>query len=328
MATTTTAPTAASPTAATTRATMTPLVSWDKAQQQLKPVPKKNNSLLTVAVVAIVLLAVTGLWRTMNRPSPRQFIQVMAAQRDITAGSRLGITNIRFLDVPKQFASQDMIYSLNDATGHVARTFIPAGEPIKNYMLFPGHEGVSVELQSNERAITLQLDDDALVDHSIMPDDRVDLLVVSNKDNKKFTKTICQAVRVLMAVSKEQLMARRGGTAGNKITLAVSPDLTETITEAAETGKIRLVLRNRVSRSEKNLAGVGPEALLPAIANNQNSSNGNAAPADLDNQNSQMIPPPPPGASLDATASAPGPLQWMVEVISGSHKENYAVPEK
>jgi len=303
--------------ASTARPPVSQVISWDKAQQQLRPAAKKNNPTMLIATMAMILLAATGLWRAMHHAPARQMIQVMSAQRDIPAGTRIGITSVRFLDVPRQYTASDMITSLNDVSGRVTRTFIPAGEPIQSFMLFPGHDGLSVALETHERAITLSLDDDALVDHSIGPDDRVDLLVVSSKNSKKYTKTICQAVRVLMAVPKEQLLAHRAGSATNKITLAVTPDLAEAITEAQDAGKIRLVLRNRVSRVEQSLAGANQEDLLPAAASD-------TSPLIAD----QVMVPPPPVSAPPAPDQHTGPLQWMVEVISGNHKENYAVPEK
>lgn len=248
----------------------------------------------------------------------------MSAKSDIAVGSRLGISNMTFLSVPKQFASPDMLISLNDTTGRVARTFIPSGEPIKDYMLFHGHGSLSSNLETHERAITLQLDDDELVDHSIMPEDMVDIMVTSNKNDKKFTRTICQAVRVLMASPKEQLTAHHGGNGGDKITLALTPDLAEIVNEAAETGKIRLLLRSRVSTVVQNLAGAGPEDLLPGSALMKDKVMENLTVS------SQIIPPPPPplpSAEMPA-AQSPGPIQWIVEVISGNHRETYAVPEK
>ncbi len=302
--------------ASTARPPVSPVISWDKAQQQLRPV-KKSNPLAVIAAVAMVLLVVTGIWRAVSKPAPGKFIQVMAAKSDIPAGTRLGIMSVRFFDVPKQYATPDMVTSLNDATGRIARTFIPAGEPIQNYMLFPERLGVSLNLDSSERAITLCLDEDAMVDHSINPDDRVDVLVVSNS-GKKYTKTICQAVRVLMAAPKEQLLARHSPTATNKITLAVSPQMAETITEAAEVGKIRLVLRNRLSRKEQTLAGVSPDALLPESAKE---------PVVVKQVSSELVP-PPPVAMPSLSEQIAQPLQWMVEVISGNKKENYGVPQK
>ncbi len=299
------------------RPTGAPVVSWEKVQQRLRPSSsRKNNPLLIVAIIAMVLLALTGLWRATHQAASGQMVKAMAARKDIPAGARLSFAMISFLDVPKQFATSDMATSLNDVSGRIARTYIPAGEPIRSYMIFSGKDGLSVNLDTRERAITLQLDDDALVDHSIMPDDRVDLLVVSNKEGKKYTKTICQDLRVLMAAPKEQTFSRGAGTSTNKVTLAVSPSTAEAITEAVETGKIRLILRNRLNIADESLAGSKPADLLPLGIEKT------AAPQPA----TASLLPPPPAVAPDIAQSSP--LQWMVEVISGNQKETYGVPEK
>jgi len=316
--------------AASTASNVAPVLAWDKNQAQAnKPLRKKSNPLMVVAVLAIVLLGVSGIWRAMHQAPPGQFIKVITAGLDLPPGSRLGFMKVKFLDIPKPLVTKNMVLNLNDVDDRVVRTFVAAGEPILNSDLLPGHEGLSVSLENDERAITLQLPDDALVDHAILPDDRVDVLAVTTKDGNHYTKTICQDARVLMSAPKEQMLARHlGGSANNKITMAVSPQLAEFVTEAAETGKIRLVLRNRLGRSSQHLLGAEPNDLLPAKA----LATAGLNPANL-SVHSIVLPAPPPMPMPTPSAAAPlaavtGPVQWLVEVFSGSHKETYGVPGK
>jgi len=308
------------------RSTPTSIISWEKAQQQLKTGNKKNSPLLTIAICALVLLGLAGMWRMAHQKPAMQFVEVVVAKRDIPAGVRLGFTKVSFLQVPKKYFTADMITSLNDASGRVTRTYIPAGEPIQAFMLFSGHNGLSASLETDQRAMTLQLDDDALVDHSIQPDARVDLLVVSSSNSKKYTKTICQDVPVLMTSPKEQVLARGSNVPTNKITLAVTPYQTEMITEGIETGKIRLVLRSRLSRMEQQLAGASPDDVLPAAAKTPDPA---PMPTAKLETKAQLLPLPPPPPTMDADNEPPAaPLQWMVEVFMGSKKETYGVPQK
>jgi pilus assembly protein CpaB len=307
-----------------------PVFNWEKANSQLKSPRKKGNPLIVFAVVAMVVLAASGVWRAMHAPAPGQWVQVVAAARDLPAGSRLGFTQVKYMQVPKKFFAKDMVVSLNDVTGRTTRSFIAQGEPVTTEVLFSGHAGVSGSLETHERAITLQLPDDALVDHSIVPDDLVDILVVTNKDGKKYTKTICQSARVLMTAPREQAMDRRTSGSSNKITLAVTPELAESVTEAVETGKVRLVLRSRLSRTEPALQGSDQDDLLPASAfvaqRNALEQQQSAKPSPL-----AMVPMPPPPAIAaapepDVSNEPKNPLQWIVEVISGNKKESYGVP--
>jgi len=311
---------------------VTPVLAWDKNQAQAKAAKNKSNPLSVVAVIAIVLLGASGLWRATHEAPVGQFKKVVTAGRDLPAGSRIGFMAVRFLDVPRALVTKNMIFSLDDIDDRTLQSFVSAGEPILRSDLMPGHGGLSSCLENDERAISLNLSDEAMVDHAILPGDRVDLLAVTNKDGKQFTKTLCQDVRVLMSSPKEQILARHlASAASNKISLALTPQMAEYVTEAAETGKIRLTLRNRLGRSEQHLTGVEPKDLLPAKATALDGVTG----AKL-SVHSMMIPPPslPPMAALPEikalpTAGAPEtPVQWLVEVFNGAKKETYGVSSK
>jgi len=315
--------------AASTASSVTPVLAWDKSQVQVKTQRKKSNPLVVVAVAAIALLALSGVWRATHQAPPGQFIKVVTAGQDLPAGARLGFMKVKFLDVPKSLVTRDMVLKLDDVNDRVIRTFIPVGEPILLSDMFPGHNGLSVSLENDERALTLQLSDDALVDHSIRPDDRVDVLCTSAHDGKQYTKTICQDAKVLMAAPKEQILARHlGSSANNKITLAVTPQVAEVITEAAETGKLRVVLRNHLGRSSQHLLGAEPNDLLPSRALIAESIK--AAKLSV---HSELVPPPalppmPPLTTNPPDEEDAGPVQWLVDVFTGSKKVTYGVPAK
>ena len=314
---------------------MAPVLSWEKTIQQTKPIrtqPKKKNPLMILAVSAMVILAATGVWRSTHQAAVVKTVKIVTTRSDTAAGIRLGFMSLKYLDMPKELVTSDMVTSLTDAANHVTKTFVPAGEPLRSAMFFQSGQGLSQNLDTNERAITLKLDDDELVDHSIAPDDRVDVLVVSSKDSQKYAKTICQAARVVMSISKEQTMARHLGSNTNKITLAVSPSTAESISEAVEVGKIRLVLRNRLSVRDVPLPGAEQKDLLPGLAyqvDKVTAAKILTAPA----QNTQLpglitsipsMPAPPEQIGADVVPTSP--LQWMVQVFSGSKKETVGVP--
>jgi Flp pilus assembly protein CpaB len=316
--------------AVSTAPTVAPAIPWEKSQPQSKSSPtRKVNPLQVIAVAAIVLLALAGIWRATHQSATGQFVKVVTARQDIPAGARLGFMTVSYLDVPKAFATGDMIIELNDVNNRVARTFIPSGEPVLTSYLFPNHDGLSLSLENDERAITLQLNDDALVDHAIAPDDRVDILAISSKEGERYTKTICQNARVLMSAPKEQLLARHMGNAtNNKITIAVTPQLAEIVTEAAETGKIRLVLRNHLTRTDQHLLGAEPRDLLPAKA--LVDSKPSHPELNVSEQKTALLPPPVMSIpTLPAMLEPPAESvkKWLVEVFLGDHKESYDVPK-
>ncbi len=304
-----------------------PIFTRDRVPSSAKP-GRKGSGLLVISVIAMLLLVVIGFWRAShNAASKNSGTYAIMAASEIPAGTTLRFTMLRSVPMPKHSLSPGMISDADALVGKVTRTFIPRGEPILTSDVFPQHEGLSVGLKDDERAITLALTDDALLDHIINPGDHVDVIAVSSWKGKKYTRTICQDVRVLMCMPKGETAAHHTSDM-NKITLAVTPRLTEVVTEAAEVGKIRLVLRNKATSDQESLTGADPQTVLPAIAATEN-----ATQTEIQ-KSAQMILPPPPVAHLDspppppAAQEAPKPLQWIVEMISGNRKEQVSVPKR
>jgi Flp pilus assembly protein CpaB len=290
---------------------------------------KRTAKPTTYLLVAMIALVIVGIARQFTKPKAIvDKVLIVGAQQDILPGTRLGFTSVHYLEIPKVYATDDMLIRSNQVAGRVAKRFIHAGEPITESVLFAGKDGLSANFDLGERALTLRLDDDALVDHAIHPGDKVDVLVTSVKDGKKFTRTVAQSVPVLMSMPKEALASNAmRNNEQNRITFAVTPEQSEVLTEANEVGKLHLILRNRLSVVCQNLEGVSESDLLPGKAfaiENQRlpvpapvALAAVAAPSEIS----------PPGPPQDA-ASLPTPLQWVVDVFSGSHRDSVSVPSK
>jgi Flp pilus assembly protein CpaB len=300
------------------------VLAWDRTQNLPKPPSKTNPTLAIAGAAAIALLVGSGLWRYSHAPKTAPTVNIVCAGQNVPSGVKLGYFSLHYLTIPKSAVTSDMVTSYESVTDRMTRSFIGIGEPIKNSSLLPKNCGLSSNLENDERAISLDLNSDAAVDYSIRPDDLVDILAVTtSKDGKKYTKTIGQAVRVLMSTPKDQLSAKNMSNAAAKgITLAVAPDLAETITEASEIGKLRLVLRSRLSRTKQSLDGIGPAALLPPIAEEKPPTLP-LPPLPLEAIPQQTVPVAMPNKEDQPIK----PLEWLVEVITGSHKESYGVPE-
>jgi Flp pilus assembly protein CpaB len=291
------------------------------------PKPSGGSPLFGILAAAILILLLIGIWRAFSKPTEKaETIQVVAAAADLPPGCRLAFPSLHYLSIPKRYLTPDMVTSFEQVRGRIIRTYIPQGEPISASMLMPAGQTLSLGFENDQRAMTLQLDEDALVDHSIYPGDRVDILCISNSKGEKFTKTIAQSVPVLMAVPKEAILSQRSrGNEQNRITLAVLPDQSEEIAEAVEVGKIRLVLRNRLSRVTASLSGVAPKDLLPAKAL---ISEEPSAVAAMPLPPPPMVAPPPPAEIKAEQPPAKNPLQWVVEVFTGSQRSTYGFPQQ
>lgn len=319
---------------ATSAPEVAPLLNRGRSLNTLPAGPNKGmNPVALMLLAVVVLLLMIGIGKSLFKPAAtNDVIKVVGAAADLPAGCKLSFTSLHYIEMPKKYYSPDMVTSNELVVGRVTKLFVPAGEPITNDSLLPGKGTLSSTFETNERAMTLKLDDEALIDHNVFPNDCVDVLCTSTKDGKKFTKTICQQVRVLMSTTKDATVGNRvRSNDQNRITLAVTPEQGELLAEAVEVGKVRLVLRSKLSRVSSHLGGVSEEDLLPARAlaavAKATKPLTNALNHNQFNPFQFLNPPAAPKLPLpQASAPPPNPIEWIVEVFSGAKKESYAFP--
>jgi Flp pilus assembly protein CpaB len=309
---------------------ISPILSRDKKIHAGLPVKSKGNPMTIVLLIMVAILLVSGLVRSFSKPAANtDTVKVVAAAMDLPPGTKIGFSNLHYLNIPTAYYSPDMVQSYEGLVGYTTRTFIGEREPIIKSDLFPGKNGsVGMQLENDQRALTLNLDPDALVDHSVLPGDTVDVLCTSTAKDKKYTKTICQSVPVLLSVTRSALLSQKFRSEDrNRITLALTPEQCEQVAEAAEIGKIRLVLRNRLSTGTPVLSGTTESDVQPASARGPI-----GAVVTRDSAMALPLPPPPlavaPPAIPDIEAAIKKPLKWVVEVFAGSSKQIYEVPKK
>jgi len=314
-----------------------------------KSVSPKSFNLVPILIALVVILLLVAAARTFAPHAPvAKTVQIVGAGQDIFPGTRITFHDLHYVIVPDSYYSEDMFTKTNLLVGRVANTYIGKGEPIVSANLFAGKDGIAQRIENHERAITLKLDDYALVDHSINSGDKVDVIVTSTLDGKKYSKTVCQSVPVLFSYPREALHSTSlRGQESSRITLAVSSEQAELLALAEESGKIKLVLRNRLSSELPHLIGYGESDLLPSKALEAKEhlklaaeSHGLAVPTA--GINSNMMPPPPLSSglldipapsvsippSIDAALAPIGKTaRWVVEVFSGSKRDLYEIPQ-
>ncbi len=312
------------------------------------PVPPKKVSAM-VPVLLLLVLALVGLaiFRMMApQQSVAKTLQIVGAGQDIFPGARITFHDLHYITIPESYFAEGMNAKTNLLVGRIARNYIGKGEPVLESNLFSGRDNLAQKVENHERAVTLKLDDYALVDHSISSGDHVDILVTTTQDGKKYTKTVCQSVRVLFSMPREALRSSSlRAQEASHITLAVSPEQAELLAQAEETGKIKLSLRNRLATEQPLLSGVSESDLLPARAGQVTAAKltGNISAFQAPRQilpawPNLAIPPMPPimansgaGAQASGIVDAMAPVaqtaRWVVEIFSGNKRELYEVPQ-
>ena len=309
-----------------------PLLSREKAYSKQSQVKKSQSPLTILLIVALGLFLVAGISRTFMKPAAAPVVKVISAIKDIPPGCKIGFTNLQYMTIPQSYMSANLLTSYPELIGKTTNAYIRAGEPVLKDQLLKNQASLSGVLFHDQRAITLKLEEDELVDHSIVNGDVVDIIATSvGKEGKKFTRTLCQSVTVLLSAPKEIVLSDKlKSLEDHKITLAVDPVDAEKLSQAIGESKLRLVLRSSGNREKYPLPGADERDLLPLAGIKSEAKpvvTGSVMQATLP----PLAAPPPPVSYSPLTApaipdaQAPGLPGWMVEAFSGSRKDTYAV---
>jgi Flp pilus assembly protein CpaB len=305
-------------------------------ERGLAATPARGNAMRNLMLGTLLILLVVGAFKMMSgrKNNGTETVQVVAAKQDIAPGTRLSLTSLHYLIIPKAYLTSSMFSSYTQLAGKTTSNFVQKGEPFSKSDLLPANS-LSDMLNADERAITLKLDPEMLLDHELGTGDRVDVLVSSTSDNKRYTRTICQNLRVLLAVPKAMMQSHAGrSNDANKVTLAANASECEKLNQAADTGKLRLLLRSLAAKpTETYLTGADQRDILPPFALKELAEKNMPPLAKADipaapplAAQASAFPPPPP--IEEASSVEARPVQWLVEMFSGSKREAYAVPTR
>lgn len=224
---------------------------------------------LVILLVALGAAAGAGLLATrigaQRPPEPAQVAaapaapaiqleDVLIAAKDVGIGQGVDANNLAWKAWPKDSLSDGYILrpaepeAVSNLKGMLARTPILAGEPIRMAKLVRSDRGfLSAVLPVGMRAVAVRVNAASTAGGFILPEDRVDILVVRQKDaNDAVAETILTDIRVLAI---DQSVQSSGGdsqpsiVAQNTATLELTPEQTELVTQAQQVGTISLALR-------------------------------------------------------------------------------------
>lgn len=211
--------------------------------------------------------------------------EVLVATETLTTGARVE-DRIRWQDWPTGALSPDFITkssrpeAIEELAESVVRATIAQGEPIRPIKLLGADQSfMSSILPSGKRAVATTIAADTSAGGFILPDDYVDVIMVSRGNNGGFqTETILNSIRVLaidqtIREDEEGRLVQVGQTA----TLELTPQQAEIITVARQMAdRLTLALRSvkDVSPAESenaadHLIGAGPGGTITVIKGGQ-----------------------------------------------------------
>ena len=266
---------------------------------------------LTVAVVAGLFLSIF-VYRTLKQASlvrPAAITQhIVVAAGPLQLGTRLDGNNIRLIPWPEGEPVAGMFTRIEDCANRALITPLAENEPVLEGKLASQQSGAGLPATIPEgmRALSVAVNDVVGVAGFVIPGTMVDVLVtgsVGGGGGNNITRMILENVRVLAAGQKVEQDRDGKPQTVPVITLLVSPEDAAKLTMASNQGKIQLALRNTIDTKQVAPAPVLQAALFGGAA-------------------------PPPKRATTPNAPPPPPSMYVIEVITGSKRENKNFPNQ
>jgi pilus assembly protein CpaB len=211
-------------------------------------------------VILLVALVMGGLAAFLARDyiqsqatAPEGLGTVVVAAAPLVFGSVITRENVVELPWPggalpdSAFKSKEEL--LKDGSRR-ALASIERNEPIlRSKVTGPGQRAsLSSKLEEGKRAVTVRVDDVRGVAGFILPDDRVDVVLIRAdgpaSNNSSYSDILLQYVRVL-AIDQLSNEKREQATVAKAVTLEVTPEEAQKIILATDLGKLSLILRQQ-----------------------------------------------------------------------------------
>jgi pilus assembly protein CpaB len=187
-------------------------------------------------------------------------INVLVASANLPIGSRLNDSSIRWMEWPQAGIVKGLITqadrpdALKDMAGAVVRLPIFEGEPIREEKVADSNSRIlSSLLPAGKRAVATEISVATGAGGFILPNDRVDILMVRKGDAAKFqTETILSNVRVLAIDQQiEQKADGSKSAVGTTATLELTPDQTKVLATAQQMAdRLSMALRSVADAQE------------------------------------------------------------------------------
>ena len=189
-----------------------------------------------------------------------QTVDVLVARTDIGLGQSVTPETLQWQSWPAATASNNFIRRTErpDATtqiaGSIARAPFIAGEPIREPKLVKanGSGFMAAILPAGMRAVSTELSPENGAGGFILPNDRVDLILSKREKNAARpsapdvvkSEIILSNVRVLAIDQAPKEKDGQNAVIGKTVTLELTPEQSQTLVRARQTGTLSLALRS------------------------------------------------------------------------------------
>lgn len=278
------------------------------------------NRRWVVPVLAVFLALITtgvviGYLQTLQRRNavapPVPMVGVVVAKKAIQTRQIITAADLEVRQVPASAVHPRALHSTGEAVNHVATTDIYDGEQVISDMLAPADVGASLSyvVPKGMRAVTLAMNEVADVAGFVAPGDRVDVVAtVTPEGGQQISRIFLQNALVLAAAQQPSQKPGQPAKVTTSVTLALTPDQVEALTQIDNSGRVRLALRPAGSKAIVETRG---QTTVTAL-------NGSGAPAPRPAAAAPSV--SRPVVVVQQVAPAPAPSQ-TIEIWRGGQKQ-------
>ena len=277
-----------------------------------------TNRLLIGLVIALVVafLLSSFVYKQFQKASivaPTSSQTLVVAAVPLPLGTRLNASNLRTIQWPANQQVPGMFTRIEDVANRAIITPLAQNEPILEAKLAAKESGagLSATIPEGLRGVSVAVNEVVGVAGFVTPGTMVDVLVtgriIGAQGGGDITRTILENIRVLAAGQKVEQDREGKPQTVAVITLLVSPDEASKLTMAANDGKIQLALRNTVDTKRNDPPTILQSDLFTASGPKLTIKHGSG------------------GGKKSAAPPAPPP-PYVIEVITGSKRENKSFP--
>jgi pilus assembly protein CpaB len=199
--------------------------------------------------ILVAAAATFGAYRLLAANSKAEVATraVVVASRDIPEGTMVDRIALTTAQWPVQTVPVGAFANPDSVVGRVTRMAIFNGEVIVPGRLAPvgSGPGLEIKIPPGQRAMAVRINDVAGISGLLQPNSRVDVLVtIKETDSEKQVAKLFMSNMLVLSVGTEvQRDATGKPINATTVTLAVTPEESERLAIAMNTGSIQLVLR-------------------------------------------------------------------------------------
>src|SRR5437870_3945576 len=280
-----------------------------------------TNRLLIGLVIALVIafLLSSFVYKQFQKASivaPTSTQNLVVAAVPLPLGTRLDASNLRTIQWPASQQVAGMYSRVEDVANRAIITPLAQNEPVLEAKLAAKESGagLSATIPEGMRGVSVAVNEVVGVAGFVTPGTMVDVLVTgriigsqSGQGAGDITRTFLENIRVLAAGQKVEQDREGKPQTVAVITLLVTPDEASKLTMAANDGKIQLALRNTVDTKRNDPPTIQQGDLFTASG-------------------AKLTIKPSGGGGKKSAAPPTLPPPYVIEVITGSKRENKSFP--